>query len=311
MNLRKQQYQMDLEFRNTIRDTLDDEERKSLNQVGVLVENLIAGYDRITQKHEKSLAQGLSFTALLKRSIQSIFRKRKTAKQWLTELKDDLETDLNQELKTKLGDGIVDVADRIQSMAKIVELKIQQKAEGVTTELDLFEDIVDKRNVVLQDLREAFTRFINQPDQFTDKELFDSEAAFSPSVATGSGVAVVGIILSTVTNGMVFDITGGVLTAIGLLFAGVTAGVNKRKIIKGYRNEINKGKDVLTQELDTKLKAYIGHIKVKIDAHFRPLDQHLSTEQKAIESLEGKYHQIAEVLDAFKKKTVKAKGLSG
>jgi GTPase SAR1 family protein len=310
LSLRKDQYKNDLEFRNEIRTSLDDEERKSQNQVGVMVENLIAGYDRITLKHEKSLAQGLSFTALLKRSLQSIFKKRKTAKQWLTELKDDLESDLNQELKSKLSDGIVDVADRIQSMAKIVELKIQQKAEGITSELDLFEDIIDKRNHVLQDLREAFTRFINQPDQFTDTELFDSDTAFSPSVATGSGVAVVGIILSTVTNGMVFDITGGVLTAIGLLFAGVTAGINKRKIIKGYRNEIDKGKNVLTQELDLKLKAYIGHIKERIDGHFSPLDQHLSTEKSAIDGLEEKYIQISHRLDDFKLK-IKESGNHG
>ena len=50
-------------------------------------------------------------------------------------------------------------------------------------------------------------------------------------MAAASGITAVGVILAAVTNGMVFDITGGVLTALGFVVAGVTLGIRRKKII--------------------------------------------------------------------------------
>ena len=60
LNLRKKQWKADIEFRNDIRETLDYQVVKSEKQVGVLVENLVAGYDRITRQKEAELKEGLS-----------------------------------------------------------------------------------------------------------------------------------------------------------------------------------------------------------------------------------------------------------
>ncbi|MBK8152172.1 MAG: hypothetical protein IPK61_03320 [Saprospiraceae bacterium] len=48
-------------------------------------------------------------------------------------------------------------------------------------------------------------------------------------MATGTGIAIVGAIITALTHGAVFDITGGVLTTLGLAFAGITLGLNKEK----------------------------------------------------------------------------------
>jgi len=53
--LRKKQWEADIDFRKETKETLDSQEIKSKKQVEILVENLIAGYDRITRQKEGEL----------------------------------------------------------------------------------------------------------------------------------------------------------------------------------------------------------------------------------------------------------------
>ena len=73
LTIREAQFQADKKFRDEIRDTLNNQKAKSNNQVDILVENLLASYDRVTSKNEKELNHGISFFPMLKRSIRSIF----------------------------------------------------------------------------------------------------------------------------------------------------------------------------------------------------------------------------------------------
>ena len=70
------------------------------------------------------MSEELSFVTLIKRSVMGIFGASESIKQRLEALKHDLETNLNNELKEKLQSGVGDVADSIQQMAKLIDLKI-------------------------------------------------------------------------------------------------------------------------------------------------------------------------------------------
>lgn len=292
MLIRKQQWEADTFFRKDVQQTLDDQEGKSQYQVNTLIENLLAAYDRITLKTERELSQGLNFFTLLKRSFSSFFSKKESAQEWLGDIAKNLERDLNSAMKDRLNSGVVDIADSIQQMAHMIDLKIRNSKTILKENHDLFSEIAEKRTHVIQDLQEAFTRFMNRSENFTDEELFPGHKSMSPNVATGSGIAVIGVILASVTNGMVFDITGGILTTIGLLFAGVSVGIQRKKVIKGYRAEIDKGRQQLEGEVTTKLNQYIRNIKEKIDGNFDEFDSLLKEEQTQIGQIEGKQKDI-------------------
>ena len=117
-------------------------------------------------------------------------------------------------------------------------------------------------------------------------------------MATGSGVAAIGVILMTVTNGIVFDITGGILTTIGLLFAGVSTSVQKRKILTGFRQEVNKGRDRIEEDVTEKLRTYISRLKEKIDLNFDKFDQLLLQEEQTIKKLNEHWQSINERLNS-------------
>ena len=138
LDLRLKQYEADLAFRHDIRSSLEDQSEKSKKQVDILVENLIASYDRITLKYDRSLSEGISFFGMLRRSIASIFNKKKSINIWLEQLAQDLESDLNQALKEKLNDGVIDLAHSIQSMAKIIDLKLRSSETILKNNHDVF-----------------------------------------------------------------------------------------------------------------------------------------------------------------------------
>jgi GTPase SAR1 family protein len=298
---RQLQLESDIEFRADIKETLDYQENKSKKQVGILVENLLAAYDKITFKSEKELSGGLSFFSLLRRSFASIFNKNASAKEWLDSLAGDLETNLNEELKNRLNDGVMDIADSIQQMAKLIDLKIKSSSTILKNNHEIFSNIAERRSNVVKELQEAFARFMSRSESFTDDSLFPEKGSLASNITTGSGVAAIGVILMVVTKGVVFDITGGILTTVGVLFAGVAVGLNRRKILKGFQTEIEKGRTQMEEEVTGKLNSYIQHIKEKIDANFNDFDALLEKEEGQIKVLNEKQHSINDRLEAIEK----------
>ena len=225
--LRKEQYEADSRFRQDIRESLDHQEMKTKRQVNVLVENLLASYDRITNKKKDELNSGVGFMSMLKRSFSSTFGGGQSAKDWLENITKDLENDLNREFKDKLQDGVVDIADSIQDMGKLIDAKIKNSETILKENHEIFADIAEKRANVLKDLQKAFEGFLKRSENFYDRNLLDSGGSVGGNLAASGGIAAVGIILATLTNTMMFDITGGILTTIGFVFAGVTLTLNK------------------------------------------------------------------------------------
>ena len=298
--IRKEQLNADRSFRNDISQTLDQPDVKSRKEVVMLIENLLSVFDKNTIKTERELSAGLNFGSLLKRSFASMFSSGASAKDWLLGLKKDLELNLKNDLQTKIQESIHELADSVQQMAKIIDLKIKNSKTILKDDQEIFSDIADRRSNVLRDLQEAFSRFLNRPENFTDEHMFSDQKSLVPSVATGSGMAVIGIILMAVTQTAVFDITGGILTTIGLIFAGVTIGLQRKKIIQSFHNEIQKGRDLLEDEVQNRLSTYVRQIKLRIDNNFTHFDNHLALESQQIDELEADYNTIKSRLEVLK-----------
>ena len=142
---------------------------------------------------------------------------------------------------------------------------------------------------------------MSRSENFADARLFPENANVSPNIAAGSGAALVGMILAAATNVAVLDITGGVLTGIGILFAGITAGVQKRKIVKGYQDEIAAGKTQMQEVLESKLRGYVRTIKGRINENFDELDALLENEKSQISDFKERWEKITTRLNELDK----------
>ena len=298
--LRKEQYESDLRFRNDIKESLNHQEEKTNRQVSILIENLIASYDRITGRKRAELTQGSGVFRMLKRSITSKFGNSESPKIWLESIATSLEADLNLEFKSKLQDGVIDIADSIQNMGRLIDSKIKNSETILKHDHEIFSDIAERRANVLRDLQKAFSGFLSSSDNFYDNELIQGANEIAPNLAKGGGIAIVGIFLTTITNIMVVDVTGGILTAIGFVFAGVTIGLNRSKILKGYDVEVNKGRERIREEISLKLNSYTARIKQKIDDNFFKFDKLLEEEENILTHLESEHNRILEEINIVK-----------
>jgi hypothetical protein len=111
----------------------------------------------------------------------------------------------------------------------------------------------------------------------------------APNLAAGGGIAVVGIILAAVVQGTVVDITGGIMTGVGLLFAAVTLGLNRNRIINSFKTEIEKGRRIMEYEVSEKLNDYTQRIKTRIDNNFTNFDNLLAEEKSTLKEMEQTY----------------------
>ncbi|MFZ1378632.1 MAG: dynamin family protein, partial [Saprospiraceae bacterium] len=139
--IRKDQFAYDMEFRNDITKTLSDQEKISNNNINMLVENLLASYDTVTNSKRKTLEDGLGFFNVLKRGIGGIFNKGQSLQTWLKEFTADFESSLNTSMKDKLQNGLKDISDSIQQMGQIVSLKIQNSKTILKNDHEVFSAI--------------------------------------------------------------------------------------------------------------------------------------------------------------------------
>jgi len=294
--LRRRQFEADTHFRAEIQETLTEQTSQSNKQVDLMVENLLLTYDGITRVKLEELKGGLSMFGLVKRSFGSTFGSTPDAKTWLGNLAGELETDLNSKMRARLNDNVIDLAESIQRMVKMIDLKIRNSETILKNDHELFSDIAERRENVLRDLQDQFNRFVSKAENFTDENLFADRENLTPNLAAGGGMAALGIILATITTGSVFDITGGILTTVGILFAGFSTRGKRKRIVDGFEAEILVGREKLAAELEDKLKAYIQNLRVKIEGNFMRFDETLTREEKTLAILEGTHKEIREEL---------------
>ncbi len=293
---RKKQYEADVKFREDIRELIDDQYNKTGKQISLLTENLVYTYDEIAQKKLNDLSHGLSFGSVLKRSFSSIFGKEAGLKEWLSTQSKDFELQLNTSLRDKLQNGIIDVAEHIQLMGKLVDARLRSSETILKNNDEIFADIAERRANVLKDLQQSFSQFMNTAENFYDDTLLSESSKMAPNLVAGSGIAIVGVILASVTQGAVFDVTGGVLTAVGVLFAGITLGLNRSKVIRKFEEEIVRGHDGLQADITEIMSDYTRRIKFKIESNFIEFDKMLEYEGKTLERVERVEQEISKEL---------------
>lgn len=301
MKNRIHQYEVDIKFRAEIRELIDTQHQKTEKQIHVLTDNLLDSYDNITRQKLSDLEDGLSFISVVKRSFSSIFGKESSLKEWLTTQAKDFELKLNTSLRDKLQNGIIDVAENIQIMGKLVDNKLRYSETILKNNDEIFADIAERRINVLRDLQQSFAQFMNTAENFYDDKMVSESSKMTPNLAAGGGVAIVGVILAAVAQGAVFDITGGVLTAVGVLFAGVTLGLNRSKVINKFEEEIVKGRVKMKDEVSEKLTDYTARIKHKIESNFFEFDQLLDKEGITLMHVKKVQGEIREELMDVKK----------
>ena len=306
LDIRKQQLEADLNFRQEIKKALSDHSQRSKKQSDILIENLMTAYDFVSTKYADELNESISFFPVLRRSIGAIFSKSNSLKSWLEDFTRRLQNDFGTGMQNKINDRVLDLAESIQMMGHTIDLQMRNSKTILANDHEVFSEIAQRRQNILRELREAFEQFLQRTENFTTKGLVNTDTNIGANVAAGSGIAIVGIILAAVTHGMIFDVTGGVLTTIGFLVAGVTLGFQRGKVMKQYKSEMEKGRKRLQEDLTRELYGYIESIQSRMDEQFARFDALIQQETLDLTSLVGDLNIIQIDLGNIRKSVEKA-----
>lgn len=299
LKIRRTQYDSDMKFIDEVRKSLADQAKSSENHADMLVENLLAGYQAETDITIDKINSGFGILSIASRALQSIFSKSKSTEAWLQEEAQDLEQRLNHTMEQKVQRGVVDLAESIQQMGKVLDLKIRHNNSINLLNKDaIFGDIADKRAGVMRELHETFSDFINRPETYMDKRMETNAPDITPAMLKGGGLAVIGIVLTSLTQLTAVDITGGVLTGIGIIFAGGSMYLSKGKVINSLKEEVGKGKARFKGEVEVKLKDYIQQLRLRFAQNFSPFEEMLGKEGKELGAFEQRLQSIVKNLNA-------------
>lgn len=304
VNLEKmeKQLQTDQTFRQEVHETLTAQEERSLTQIERLIQALLRDYDQIADKAQEELREGLGLGSMTSKLVGSIFKRSESPSKWLNSITDKLKAEMERKVNRRLSEGVEEIAEAINQMARLIDLKIKQNQATLRGPENVFGEISERRRAVIQDLRDDFDSFVNDAESFMGSEVLPETSRVSPNVLTGGGIAVIGAVLTAATHIPLLDITGGVLSALGLAVAGGTIMAKRGKIIKGFAQEIEKGRNLLAEELDDKLKTYVHHIREQIEGNFQEFDDLLKTERQHIELLSTQQEEISRQLNEMEKK---------
>jgi len=293
---RREQLAEDRAFRSEATASLDDQEGRSLRQVDLLTEALAAEYDRATQATRARIQHGLGFFALTRRTVLAMFSRESTVAAWLSRLATELEGELAGRLGEKLEGGVDDLAGSVHQMASEldarVEAKLQRERVRVRKSDELFGSITEKREAILMQLRDRLSALLKKDAHYLESKLFPEHVPFSPDLAAGGGLAALGVALTALTQGAVFDVTGGVLTTLGLAFAGVATRLRRSRLLRDFDQEVARGREDLTGRVQGQLAAYIRELRQKLEGNFAELDAHLEREAGELRRLDGRVDEL-------------------
>ena len=81
-----------------------------------------------------------------------------------------------------------------KSWGKLVDNKLRY-SQTVLKNFGGSFDIAERRINVLRELQESFNQFMNKSREFYDEGMVNESSKMTPNLATGGGIAIVGVIL--------------------------------------------------------------------------------------------------------------------
>lgn len=292
INTTKQQLDTDSAFRVKVNALLDGASIKTDNQINNLIDLLIKEYDKVTSDIQRQFEHGLGIFTLIRKSFLSIFNEKESLREWIKELVQKLEYALKPALERRLREGVMNIADSVRQMAEIIDAEIRKNKAAINSNNEVFTDIANKRQDKLEKLHAGIETIVTEAEEYISNNMFEKSSSLVPGLATGGSIAIIGVILMAVTQGAVLDITGGILSAVGLLGAGVITLTQRSKIIAEFTAEIDKGREKLRQQVTDKLDTYQNEVRTKIDNNFLEFDAFLHTQQQKFTLLHTQYDNI-------------------
>ena len=286
----QQQLIKDQAIVSKIKTKLLQNKRQSGFELESLINRLLTKYDKITARVKEDFREQLSLFTLVKGSFAVLFRSKKSAPTWMDELKRSCENELKSSLGEISQDGIKHfvggIRDLLQSLVDdLQDIKVNQVTTSAITV-----NTIESRQEIVEDVQQKVATLLD------DKSFLHSiesvNASVAPRFLSGGAATVAGTAIAALTEIVLLDIIGTAFAGVGLLFAGGTLVLKKRKIIQQFEDKLDSEKERFESELSAKLNSKLDIIYEEIERNFTNIYDYVAEEEQKILPLVEQFNKI-------------------
>ncbi len=286
----EQQLAKDQAIVTKIKDKLQQNKRQSGFELESLINRLLSKYDSITSRVKEEFREKLSIFTLIKGSFAVLLRTKKSAPSWMDELKESCEVELKNSLGEISQDGIKHFVGGIRALLQsLVEDLHDIKVNQVNNDI-IMVNTIESRQEIVEDVQQKVSSLLD------DKSFMHSIESVNASVAPrflGGGAAVAaGTAITALTEIVLLDIIGTAFAGVGILFAGGTLVLKKRKIINQFEAKLDREKVRFERELTDKLTSKLDIIYEEIERNFLEIYNYVAEEESKVLPLVQQFSQI-------------------
>ena len=230
------------------------EKAQSLRRL--VVDSLGLSYDRLASRLEDDFREGLEVGTILRRSIP--FLRDKDVKTWIRETQEKFEKTAKEEIEAESSRVSKDLSDEMKVMlddlaAAIAHRQERQQKGGHPVASDRI-DILERLRNQLRDLRIS--------DIVDEKGIQGSD--LGKLTLAGGGIAALGAVIAMATHLIAFDITGGILAAVGAGLVAVTLLWRRSAIMNDFLQKMKKSRDEFRARLDQEITQIFERLFLEI-----------------------------------------------
>ncbi|MDJ0594232.1 MAG: hypothetical protein QNJ72_30360 [Pleurocapsa sp. MO_226.B13] len=207
---------------------------------------------------------------------------------------DELKQDCESELKASLGeisqDGIKHFVGGIRELLQSLvddlhDLKVNQintNAISVNT--------LESRQEIVEDVQQKVSTLLD--DKTFLYSIESVNASVAPRLVGGGAATVAGTAIAALTEIVLLDIIGTAFAGVGILFAGGTLVLKKRKIIHQFESKLDREKARFDSEITDKLNSKLDIIYEEIERNFINIYNYVEAEEQKILPLVEQFDRI-------------------
>lgn len=281
-------------------ETIIDEGRQQIDEeIRILIDRVLGHYDREASWVKSQVEENLSFIPLLKKSFSSMFSRKQSLKNWF----EDLQHRFNGRLKAGLDNMVKEGSNHFYSSLKNIVREVTEALNRVTSpscsrEGD-FAHLHEKREEILEEIREKVAAM-------PVEEIFAGAVTMKPDDMTsklmqGSAVTLIGVAILLATHVTLVDITGGILTGIGVLISAGVVTIKTGKVLRELARGLQEGRKQLKDRLTRLLSERADLVQNEIRNCITPFLEDIALRENQVTELlseGGEIHERAKRLSS-------------
>ena len=292
------QLDSDRELADRIQKLLDQVAADIQQDIRFLLDRLLDQYDRIGIQIKGEFEAGLSVGALYKRAFSGTFSRRQSVQGWLEGLQQQFQDRLGVALEDVILEGARHFTEKLQQLTD--ELNTTLSAAEKSSASAIVPAIGADRDELVKEIREKVRELTGT--EFADLVLQSNPENMPSRLVSGSALTVVGAILLTTTHVAFLDITGGILTGLGVFLAGGVIMAKKGKIIREFNRTLLEGRDRFEEQLMERLKTRFGLLHEGVRRRVSPFFDSIEKRESQLAPLMTDGASLQERLEDLRKR---------